>query len=259
MTVARVAAPAPSSGGVEDSVQLRPEGAVFVATLGSPALAPQEALALQPELLVPVKVADSARGGSELRAELLRARGLDVEALARCALSRAGAWLTGNGDAGAETGDVDAEDLCAGLAELPRAWAWEPREGGGFHVHATAFGTSARVAVEAPSGTPHAIVRSALPAGSPATREALVCFALEANARLRLARIGVATDDDVARLAWDAVASPGVPLERALPAAVEAVVCAHAVTRRALRALSHPDVARTYLDARASRDSALPA
>jgi hypothetical protein len=74
---------------------------------------------------------------------------------------------------------------------------------------------------------------------------------LEANARVRLARIGVIpSGEGSARVTWDAVASPGVALEQALPAAVEAVVGAHAATRRELRALSHGAVARAYLDAR---------
>ncbi len=264
MTPTRFARSALSRAGLRAQagagVRVQPEGGMLVATLGCPGLAPETALARQPELLAPVKLAAAAGGGAELRAELLRARGVDTEALARSALERAGVWLAGDGGPVADVEAVDAEEVAAGLAELPRAWAWEPRGADGFHVHATAFGTSARIVVEARAGTARAFVRSAVPATGLETRAALVHFALEANARLRLARIGVAADDDgTARLTWDAVASPGVALERALPAAVEAVAGAHAATRRALRALSHAAVARIYLDARAPRAGDLPA
>ena len=234
------------------SVRVRPEAGMLVATLSAQVPGLEAALARQPELLAPVKLAASARGDTELRAELLRARGIDTEALARRALSQATAWLAGDAaDAMPDANELHAEAIAAGLSELPKAWAWEPQGEDGFHVHATAFGTSVRILVEGRASTTVASVRSAVPAATADTREALVRFALETNARVRLARIGVAASDEgSARVTWDAVASPGVALERALPAAVEAVVGAHATTRRALRALSHAAVARAYLDAR---------
>jgi hypothetical protein len=241
---------------------VRLEAELLVATLSPLARTARASLARQPELLAPVKLALSARGDLELRAELLRGRGVEAESLALRELARAKAWLA---DAAAPVSGVeppDAEAIAAGLAELPKAWAWESREDGSFQVHATAFGMSARLSIEACEGTARAHVHSAVPAGARDTREALVQFALESNARLRLARIGVAVaDDSAARLTWDAVAPPGVALERSLPAAVEAVVAAHAVTQRALRALSHAGVARAYLDARceaAARASSRP-
>jgi len=261
MTAASVDRTARSGNGfaLRRELRTRAETGIFVATLAAPALTPVEALARQPELRAPVKLALSRAGAPELRAELLRANGTDVDALARSALLRASEWFAHEAEAAPDEGVLDSEAVASGLAELPRAWAWEPREDGVFHVHATAFGTSARVVLESPGGVARAFVRSAVPAGSPACRAALLHFALETNARLRLARIGVAVDDDAARLTWDAVASPGVPPERALPASVEAVAAAHAATRHSLRALCHPEVARTYLDARASRAHALPA
>jgi hypothetical protein len=243
--------------------RVRLEAELLVATLSPLAGTARASLARQPELLAPVKLALSARGGLELRAELLRGRGVDAESLARRELALAKVWLADTAAPVSGVGGPDAEAIAAGLAELPKAWTWEPREDGSFQVHATAFGTSARLSIEACNGTARAHVNSAVPAGSRDTREALVQFALETNARLRLARIGVATaDDSAARLTWDAVAPPGVALERSLPAAVEAVVAAHAVTQRALRALSHAGVARAYLDARckaAARGSSRPA
>lgn len=215
------------------------------------------ALARQSELPAPAKLALGPDGGPELRAEVLRDRGVDAPKRARGAIDSARLWLNagrsdvaGPGPEGLEAAEtLDPEALLAGLGELPRAWAWEPRDEGGFHVHATAFGASVRLVVEEAGGAVRAIVRSALPAPGERSAAALANFALDANRRLRLARIGLgARPGDALPVSWDAVASPGAPLERAVPAMVEAVVFAHAATRLSLRALCQEAVAQTYLD-----------
>jgi hypothetical protein len=83
--------------------------------------------------------------------------------------------------------------------------------------------------------------------GAPESRAALLRFALEANARMRLTRLTVVPEAGQARVRWDVVLPRCVELERALPAAIEAVVGGHAASHTALRALAHPVVARAYL------------
>lgn len=233
-------------------VRLRPETGLLLACLDTEPCLAEAALARQPALMAPVKLASAASGETELRAEILRGRGVDAEGLARAALRRAEAWLVDDRPEGAPDA-FENEAIAAALGELPKAWAWEPRGEGAVQVDVHAFGTRVRVSVQATAGGAHVSLDSAEPARHPDARRALARYALEANFRLRLARIGVAPGgDEAVRITWDAVVGPGVGLERALPAAVTAVVGAHAATRRALRALTHASVAQTYLDARGS-------
>jgi hypothetical protein len=231
-----------------ETLHLDTQGRIVLARWGPLDAESRGAIARQTELLAPAKLALSTHGEPELLAEVLRSCETDAPKLARNALDVARAWLSGEAPAIAAS---DEEDLASALAELPAAWAWERGEGDDYRVHATAFGESVRLAVSAVAGGAQVIARSALATSEPGTRPALVRFALDANRRLRLARIGLNDmDDETTAVTWDAVTPTGVDLSRALPAAVEAVVRGHAATRRSLRALCHAPVARAYLDSR---------
>lgn len=231
-------------------VRVHPDGALWLVRRACAEIdeeAARAALARQPALRAPAKLACAATGGVELCVELLNQTGLDVEQEAEGVLTRASAWLAGlEGDR--DVPSCDGEILASALACLPTAWTSETRADGGHHVHATAFGDSVRLRVEASGGGARVFVESAVPTADPESVRALMRFALEANARLRLARVSVAAHGGAVRVTWDAVTSPGAALERAVPAVVEAVAGAHATTRRALRALGHAPVARAYLE-----------
>ena len=231
------------------SVRAETDGRIAVARWGPLEVDVRVALGRQAELTAPVKLALSRGGECELRAEVLHVGGLDAPKLARGALDAARAWLAGEPYADDEA-PIDEESLEDGLAELPRAWAWERAEDG-IRVHATAFGESVRLEVEAVAGGVRVMARSALPTPDPIASDALVHFALDANRRLRLARIGLsAADGGATVVTWDVVTPSGVVAGCGVPTAVEAVVRAHAATRRSLRALGHGPVARLYLDSR---------
>jgi hypothetical protein len=226
------------------------DGRIAVARYGPLDAGAREAITRQAELLAPAKLALSAQGDCELCAEVLRSGGLDAPKLARSAIDVGRAWLAGEAP-GASAIPPDPDDLASALAELPRAWAWERGEADRFRVHATAFGESVRLAVDAVPGGARVTARSALATPDPAAGDALAHFALDSNRRLRLARIGLAgTNGDATAVTWDVVTPPGMDLASVLPAAVEAVVRAHAATRRSLRALCHGQIARLYLHAR---------
>lgn len=231
-------------------------------------------LARQGELAAPAKLAMTEDGRGVLIAEVLRVGGAEAPKRVRGALDVARAWLAGE-TTGVEPA-VEDEDLASAVAELPGAWAWERVEGAlRFHVHATAFGESVRLSVEAAPGGARVRARTTLPtpavtppatppvtsAATPApiAGEARTCsalearmrFALEANRRLRLARIGLsASSAEATAVEWESITPAPMVSGEALSAAVEAVVRAHAATRRALRALGHEPVARSFLDAR---------
>jgi hypothetical protein len=81
--------------------------------------------------------------------------------------------------------------------------------------------------------------------------EAQAHFALEANRRLRVARLGVVgSSNGAVQTVWDAVVPGVVPVERVLPAAIDAVLFARLETGRELSALSDPQIAAAYLDHR---------
>ena len=249
------------------TVSVETDAQIAVARFGPLEHGDSQALERQTELLAPAKLALSPDGDCELRAEVLRVNGTDVSKLARGALDRGRAWLTGVAlPPGAPAQDPaphnapDAE-LAEAIDELPPAWAWQPAEEGGFRVHATAFGESVRISAHAVAGGAQVMARSTLmPDPDPDAGPALIHFALDTNRRLRLARIGLARRDGdpgssgnsgtMLAVTWDSVTPPGVELSNVLPATVEAVVRAHAASRRSLLALCHGAVARLYLDAR---------
>lgn len=230
------------------------DGRIVVSRWGPLADDARGALARHAELHAPAKLVLSSRGCCELRAEVLRTRGTDAARLARHALDLGRAWLAGESPPG--IAGPSPEEVSSALGELPGAWAWE-RDEDGFRIHATAFGESLRLRVVGVSGGVQVIARSTLATAEPETRAALEHFALETNRRLRLARIGLAPAEAVTAVTWDLVTPAGVDLGAVLPGAVEAVVRAHAPTRRSLRALCHTEVARAYLAAR-SMDAERP-
>lgn len=233
-----------------EAVRIVPDGRVRVASWGPLEEGARDAITRQAELVAPAKLALAHDGTCELRAEVLRSGNADADKLARSALDLGRAWLAGEMPSLRDVSG-DGEDLAAALAALPRVWAWDPSDGGGFRIHATAFGESVRLAVNAQSSGAQVTVRGALATPEPAAWDALVHFALECNRRLRLARIGVApVDEATATVTWDVVTPAGVDLADVLPVAVEAVAFAHAATRRSLRALCHASIAHRYLDAR---------
>jgi hypothetical protein len=238
-----------------ETTRVESDGSIAIARWGPLDAGVPEGIARQAELLAPAKLALSTEGDCELRAEVRRSSQLDAAKLARGALDLGRAWLAGEA-ACASGAPADAEDLAGALAELPVAWVWERGAADGFRIHATAFGESLRLGVDAVAGGAQVIARSALATHDAAVRRALERFALEANRRLRLARIGLAArDGETTAVTWDVVTPPEVDLTDALPTAVEAVVRAHAATRRGLRVLCHEEIARRYLDAREPKSS----
>lgn len=254
-----VCQPPPQSPSPLQTVSLETDGPIAIACFGPLAAEDRHALARQVELVAPAKLALSRDGDCELRAEVLGVNGVDglggvdgadASKLAVDALDLARAWLAGEA-VPPRGAPAQAEDLAGALAELPPAWAWETAEDGGFRVHATAFGESVRLSVDAVAGSARVMARSILATPDPDAGPALLRFALETNRRLRLARIGLAAPNgESTAVTWDAVTPSGIELSSVLPATVEAVVRAHAATRRSLRALCHVAIARLYLDAR---------
>ena len=217
------------------------------------------AMSRQSHLAEPAKFAVDAEGLGCAIAEFPRIAPLD-----ECAkwvgetLDGAFAWLdrgcrgleeavapSGFGASASET----ASEIECGLDELP--WRWERTEEGSHRVHAdSAIGVS-RVAVECAGGAVRASISSAVGAEGDISRDAQIFFALEANHRLRLARVSVVDEGgDAVRVIWDAVAPSAVPIARAVSMLTEAVVFARGETGRALTALCDPCIAEAYLDHR---------
>lgn len=206
----------------------------------------RRALARQAGVEAPVKLALAKDGRLELRAEVLRRGGRDAAKLARGALDAGRAWLVGA--APRHPGATPPRDeLAGGLDELPATWAWESDDQDGFHVHASAAGAPLRLAVRSLPGGAQVTVRSAVLAGGDASRTALLHFALESNARLRLARLSLSAEaDGPIAVSWEAVV-PADALCRDLRDAALAVVGANVATAQSLRALGEDAVARHYL------------
>jgi hypothetical protein len=226
------------------------DGPIAIARFGPLGAESAAAIGRQAELTAPAKLTRTPEGTCELVAEVIRTQSADAASLARDALDHGRAWLSGEipGGNGAAT---NADDLAAALTELPSTWVWEPADTGEFRIHATAFGESVRLTVRALAQGAQVIAGSAVPAPEPCVARGLAYFALETNRRLRLARIGVSdANGEICTITWDSVTPPGVDLAGVVPAAVEAVVRAHAATRRSMRALGHVQIAQTYLDAR---------
>ncbi len=258
----------------------RRDAIVESATVGPIALADAvSGLARQTALMAPVKLALAADGTAVLLAEAPVGAFVGAESWATldAALSTAWDWL--HADAGVAARET-AHDRRRGaqairaveggaspvpgipiadarIPELLRAAGWEwAVEGAGYRVRLA--GEAATLRVMPLAGRGLRVWAEAVPirVASDASAQALSLFALDVNARLRLARVSVAITDDVARVGWDAVLWGG---EAAGPPgpwfndAVEAVVGAHADTARAARAVASREVATAYLRARDPR------
>ncbi len=224
----------------------------------------------QPALGVPAKLALLPGGRTVLCAEIPQAvAGSDgADPRLDAVLAVAWGWLhgrvtplpAGNGTPGdddrlatARPQAADARRSGAGqpshaletaLAVL--GWASRP-EGGGYVVRTGERAPALRIEL---LGTDWLRVsRDPLPMRVPTRQvaEATALFALEASARLRLARVAVRAAGDVVHVSWDAVVGVGDGLASWLGEAAEALGVAHDETMRALRALTVMEVAAAYL------------
>ena len=211
-------------------------------------------LGWQADLPAPVKLVGDREGpstGAALRAEIWAGAGERVAQLAREALSLGRRWLDEGLPGSPSTHAVANAETWRELVPRPS----EVLPGGSLRVHAPGEPGSVRLQLDAlPGGAARVWTASAVPVASPQVARALALFALDANRRLRLARLslsaathGGTTDRVIARVVWDAVLPAEVVGEDAVRAALEAVAAAHAETRRALRALSSRTLAEAYL------------
>jgi len=145
---------------------------------------------------------------------------------------------------------VKPEALEEALASLP--FAWRRLEDGSHRLDVEHEGVLARLGLETRwPGSVRVVATGAVALRGPSALEALAHFALETNRRLRLARLCVArAGDAVASVVWDAVLPGSLDLHAALPAAIEAVAAARALTERSLRALADERLASPYLTRR---------
>ncbi len=210
-----------------------------------------EALQRQSQCWLPLKLALAEHGAPQILAEAPRLRSRrESEARAAEILDAALAWLGGKSAPDASWGGSEAtgalEDT---LACLP--FAWSPAADGGFRVDAMCAGSPLRLTITSLGcGSIRIFTAGAVRCTSRAVGHAISVFALEANRRLRFARLGVgASQKRAVQVVWDAIAPADLPIDRVLPNLVDAVIEAHARTSRPLVALSHPTVARAYLEA----------
>jgi hypothetical protein len=258
----------------------RRDAIVESATVGPIALGEAcSSLARQSALMAPVKLAMGADGMAALLAETPAGAfaGAEVWAALDAALSTAWDWLQADAGvdareavhdrrSGAQTiravaagaSPASGEPLAdARIPELLRAAGWEwAVEEIGYRVRLVGEAPTLRVTPLAGDGLRVAVEAVPIRVASDASAQALSLFALDVNARLRLARVSVAIADDVARVGWDAVLWGGEgagPSADWLNDAVEAVVGAHADTARAARAVASREVATAYLRARDPR------
>ena len=248
-----------------------------------------EALALQGSWSVPARVVTwrggSGPGGAHagVVAEIPRVRGAAApESIVSNALEEALAQLSGEArstgpvSAACEPDEARRESIETGLAELH--WCFARIEDGSYRVNAFESTSLARRAGRgAPGGVSQPILqlrvealagndtvsasgragprgeritsKGAVAYEAPHCLRALTLLALDANRRLRFARITVASAGAaVARIEWDAVLPAELPPAQALPVLVEAVACARAATEPALSALADAGLARAWLD-----------
>jgi hypothetical protein len=127
-----------------------------------------------------------------------------------------------------------------------QGWQWR-LEDGVYRVRTDGRGAALRI--EGSGAEWLRVSREELPMRAPTRQvaKALALFALEASARLRLARVTVRADGEVVRAGWDAIVGAGGGLASWLAEAVEALEVAHEETARALRALARVEVAAAYL------------
>ena len=227
----------------------RLEGGALCARLGPlPIAAALDGLSRQSQLSAPAKFALSQKGSAELQTEipLLAERRL-CEKLADAALDAA-LLMTQADDMPLDEGElaIGPSEVEGALVELP--WGFRQTDANRYQIDAApAVDHAMRVSLVGTANNLRASTRTSLRSNSQEAYLALRYFALESNARLRLARISVAEREDGASIVWDAAVPSQLPAAGAVPAIVEAVVYAQMLTRRSFSALSDARVAAAYL------------
>jgi hypothetical protein len=210
----------------------------------------ESALARQPGLPWPAKLVRCESGEVGLVGEVPRL----VEpragaAIVRRAVEAARVWLdAAEPDPAATSSDAwTAEELEDLLDET--AYPWQLLEDGACRLDVTHDGVVGRMELRrVTAGGLRLCGRGAVGVGDGRSFLAQTRYALEANSRLRLARVSVGSGGgSAAWVVWDVVLPGEVPLEAALREGVGAVATARAVTEAALRALATPAVAEAYL------------
>ncbi|MCP5040855.1 MAG: hypothetical protein GY944_07475 [bacterium] len=241
------------------------EGAVHRLSAGPVSLEQAgAALALQHSLNAPARFAVDPVGEAYVCAELpkLLPRAESLK-LAGEALDTALPLLDEGGRAAhrvqapASSPDMNVvAQLEAGLDASP--WTARRREGAAFDLYVSLHcGDAVRVALTTRGQVVRAEAQTLLHASGDQALAALTCFALEANGRLRLARLGVVrnTRGELA-VRWQAVLPVGLPVAHGVALLVEAVAHAQSATRRAVVALCSEDIATRYLRLHASAAAA---
>jgi hypothetical protein len=259
-----------SEGGIAagEEPRIRWDGIVGEAALPLPSIdASLRNLSRQSALMAPAKLTLSPAGLALLLAEVPasddRERGAET---VRAALRTAALWVSGHGptdDRGREGRAPDATEASAArwiedaLGTL--AWTWERDDGDAYRIVAASASAAARLAPVAQGrGVRVWLEPRPLRTAAPGVELAIRLFALEVNARFRLARLSVGGPGDggssgVLTVAWDTVVLPDVGGVRWLALAIEALAVADAETRRALRALTTATVAAAYVGGRDPR------
>jgi hypothetical protein len=246
------------------SLQLEPH---LVAMIAQPLPLQTALLGLsrQQSLIAPVKFALTAEGVGCAIAEISRVADLhDCEKLAGQALDAVERWLececpscdTAPADSESpliarDTTDPVDSEIAQSLDEL--GWSWKAIGEAKYQIHvATDSGSIGRVEIQQiGSNAVRASSVSTVRVDDAIAREALAHFALEANRRLRIARLTVfSAEDDATQLVWDAVAPAELPTLAVLPRLIEAVGFARAETSLAIVALADEQIAGAYLDHR---------
>lgn len=145
------------------------------------------------------------------------------------------------------------------LDSLP--WHWDAADDGSARVHAELREAGrlqpARVRLERlPRGGVRASSTLGLRNDGAGECRALDNYALESNARLRLARTSVVRHGATAHWVCEAIVPAGPPLARAAAAAIEAVAFARAATGRSATALTDVRIANAYLAMRGATPDA---
>jgi hypothetical protein len=208
-----------------------------------------EGLARQPALGAPAKVAWSAGDGFELVAEASHGGSRrDAEEEVCGALDDALHWFANGGGTSTRATSTPSAALIeilqgAGCFVRPAAadaCFVDVNLGGCAYRALVGERADARVQVSFPATTVRVEGERSL--------QAAALFALEANHRLRLARVSTTSlSSDRLRVVWDVVLNGGPCLMRRFPDALEALVVAREETSRALRMLRSHDVAGAYL------------
>jgi hypothetical protein len=235
--------------------QFRMDTGALCARVGPvPLEAALSGVAWQTDLVAPAKFAISRISHNDATAEI-HAEIPDVaprsvcEKLADAAIDAAIVGPVESGPADPSQTAFSDEEIESALSQL--AWGFRQRDAGIYQIDAApAPGHALRVIFTAQGAALRASTATSVRAGTPEAQRALAYFALESNARLRLARISVrekiGDGKSGADIVWDAVAPGTLPAGAIVPI-VEAVVYAQLYTRRSLSVLANPRVAAAYL------------